>query len=172
LYLIKKAEIIEQLSKEQWFKDACRKIAPSKDVAEELYQYAFLVLLEKPNKQIEEIYEGGYLKFYCIRILSNAIHGKFSPFSKNRIYEHEEVADTIAVDESINQKEIEETYFQAIESTLSTLYWYDRKIFELWSNGYSARKIHRETKISVNEVLKVLKKVKQQIIDNYNEHNP
>ena len=103
--------------------------------------------------------------------MSNAVHGKFSPFSKHRIFEHEEVEDTIAVDESISTKEIEEIKYEVIESTVSNLYWYDRKIFELWSQGFSARKIHRETKISVNEVLRVIKKVKQQILDNYDTNH-
>lgn len=165
---IKRNEIIQWLTDESWFLEACYKIAPNKDTAEELYQYAFLAILEKPNKQIEEIYEGGYIRFYVVRLLYNAIHGKCSPFAKHRIQESDEVEDRFSDEESIPYKEAQEIKYEAIERTLPKLHWYERKIFEIWMEGNSARAIHRQTKISINEILRVIKKVKQQIRDEYN----
>jgi DNA-directed RNA polymerase specialized sigma24 family protein len=165
---IKRDEIIEHLTTESWFKEACYKIAPNKDVGDELYQYAFLKLLEKPSKQIEEIYEGGYIRFYVVRLLYNAIHGKCSPFDKNRLWNYEEVCD---IQEDEDHSEIillREKKYNSIEKVVAQLYWYDREIFTMWQNGNSARAIHRQTKISINEVLRVIKKVKQLINDEYN----
>lgn len=126
-----------------------------------------MVLLEKPSKQIEDIHANGYLKFFVIRLLTNAIHGKYSPFDKHRIFgfesdEKEEVDDT-----DYSDKWIKEIRYNCIESVLNRTYWYERQIFEMWFSGNSARSINRQTKIAVNEVLRVIKKVKQEIIEEY-----
>ena len=100
-------------------------------------------------------------------MLTNAIHGRYSPFDKHRIFglesdNKEEIDETDYTD-----KFIKEIRYNCIEKVLNETYWYERQIFEMWFKGNSARSIHRKTKIAVNEVLRVVKKVKQDILNEY-----
>ena len=53
---MKKAEIIEELSKAEWLTKATKNIAKGNELARELYQFYFLTILQKPDEQIEKIY--------------------------------------------------------------------------------------------------------------------
>jgi Mor family transcriptional regulator len=60
-----------------------------------------------------------------------------------------------------------ENKYKLIENVVSKNKWYEREIFTMWSNGESARSIHRKTKITLREVLRVIKDIKRQIINEY-----
>jgi membrane-bound inhibitor of C-type lysozyme len=67
------------------------------------------------------------------------------------------------IDEAIEK----ENKYKLIENVVSKNKWYEREIFTMWSNGESARSIHRKTKITLREVLRVIKDIKRQIINEY-----
>ena len=53
--------------------------------------------------------------------------------------------------------------YQKIESELKTMYWYDRKVFEIISSGESILKLAKKTKISYHSLYHTFKKVKKHI---------
>ena len=69
---------------------------------------------------------------------------------------------------SLDEKITKEIQLTTIEKVVNKNNWYEREIFSQWSNGSSAREIHRQTKISLREVLRVIKEVKEQIKNEYN----
>jgi hypothetical protein len=59
-------------------------------------------------------------------------------------------------DEQIEQKRINK-----INQVTESAYFYERELFKLWCSGMSARAIHRQTDISVREILRVIKLMKE-----------
>jgi hypothetical protein len=59
-------------------------------------------------------------------------------------------------DEQIEQKRINK-----INQVTEEAYFYERELFKLWCSGMSARAIHRQTDISVREILRVVKLMKE-----------
>ena len=67
-----------------------------------------------------------------------------------------------------DDKITKEMQLNTIEKVVNKNNWYEREIFTQWASGSSAREIHRQTKISLREVLRVIKEVKEQIRNEYN----
>lgn len=67
------------------------------------------------------------------------------------------------VTEAIIDNNIFESRQNAIENTMNENHWYEREIMRRWMEGNSARQIHRDTQISVREVLRVIKYMKEQM---------
>jgi hypothetical protein len=164
---VKKAEIIEELSKAEWLTKATKNIAKNNELARELYQFYFLTILQKPDEQIEKIYNDGYIQFWTIRLLYLAINGNRHPFGQSRIYDSTDVHDLHLSDEPnllMDREEIEEieqNRINKINNVTESAYFYERELFKLWCSGMSARAIHRQTDISVREILRVVKLMKE-----------
>lgn len=164
---MKKAEIIEELSRAEWLTQATRNIAKNSELARELYQFYFLTILEKPDEQIERIYNDGYIQFWSIRMLYLCINGNRHPFAESRIYDQQDVYELDYPDEPdlLIEREEEENLeinrINKINQVTESAYFYERELFKLWCSGMSARAIHRQTDISVREVLRVIKIMKE-----------
>ena len=167
---MKKADIILELSKADWLTQATRNIAKDNELARELYQFYFLTVLEKPDEQIEKIYADGYIQFWTIRLLYLAINGNRHPFGNSRIYDQYDVYELDIAEEDDLLLEREETEqielnrINKINQVTDSAYFYERELFKLWCSGMSARAIHRQTDISVREVLRVIKIMKERCI--------
>ena len=167
---MKKADIILELSKADWLTQATRNIAKDNELARELYQFYFLTILEKPDEQIEKIYADGYIQFWTIRLLYLAINGNRHPFGNSRIYDQYDVYELDIAEEDDLLLEREETEqielnrINKINQVTESAYFYERELFKLWCSGMSARAIHRQTDISVREVLRVIKIMKERCI--------
>lgn len=165
-----KADIILELSKADWLTQATRNIAKDKELARELYQFYFLTLLEKPDEQIEKIYRDGYIQFWTIRLLYLAINGNRHPFGNSRIYDNYDVYELDFAEEpdlllERQEKEsIELERINKINQVTESAYFYEKELFKMWCSGMSARAIHRKTDISVREVLRVIKLMKERCI--------
>jgi len=145
---------------------AAKNISYNDDLSQELLHYSLEQLLIKPN--VDEIVKSGGAQFYIVRIMLNSWRSTTSPFY--RIYRKDQcqvelesyLAKNDVVDESTEQAE---DRTDQIKSELSMLSWYDRKLFELYSEeGYTISSLARETKIprtsislSINRVRKHLK---------------
>lgn len=159
-----------ELSKSDWLTKATQNIAKNNELARELYQFYFLTILEKPDEQIEKIYKDGYIQFWTIRLLYLAVNGNRHPFTHSRIYDNYDVYELDLPNEDDFFEEREET--EAIElnrinklnQVTDDAYFYERELFKLWCSGMSARAIHRKTDISVREVLRVVKIMKERCI--------
>lgn len=159
-----------ELSKADWLTKATRNIAKDNELARELYQFYFLTVLEKPDEQIEKIYADGYIQFWTIRLLYLAINGNRHPFGNSRIYDQYDVYELDIAEEDDLLLEREETEqielnrINKINQVTESAYFYERELFKLWCSGMSARAIHRQTDISVREVLRVIKIMKERCI--------
>lgn len=159
-----------ELSKADWLTQATRNIAKDNELARELYQFYFLTVLEKPDEQIEKIYADGYIQFWTIRLLYLAINGNRHPFGNSRIYDQYDVYELDIAEEDDLLLEREETEqielnrINKINQVTDSAYFYERELFKLWCSGMSARAIHRQTDISVREVLRVIKIMKERCI--------
>ena len=164
---MKKAEIIEELSKAEWLTKATKNIAKNNELARELYQFYFLTILQKPDEQIEKIYNDGYIQFWTIRLLYLCINGNRHPFGESRIYDSLDVYDLNLSQEPdlLFEREeeelIEQKRINKINQVTEEAYFYERELFKLWCSGMSARAIHRQTDISVREILRVVKLMKE-----------
>jgi hypothetical protein len=122
-----------------------------------------------PDDKLTKVYEDGYIKLFCIKIMwsqSSTPRQKFydtmKPIGLFDI-DNVQIEYLNTIDEAIEK----ENKYKLIENVVSKNKWYEREIFTMWSNGESARSIHRKTKIALREVLRVIKDIKQQIINEY-----
>ena len=159
-----------ELSKSDWLTKATQNIAKNNELARELYQFYFLTILEKPDEQIEKIYKDGYIQFWTIRLLYLAVNGNRHPFTHSRIYDNYDVyeLDLPNEDDYFEEREenegIELNRINKLNQVTDDAYFYERELFKLWCSGMSARAIHRKTDISVREVLRVVKLMKERCI--------
>jgi len=122
-----------------------------------------------PEDKLTKVYEDGYIKLFCIKIMwsqSSTPRQKFydtmKPIGLFDI-DNVQIEYLNTLDDAIEK----ENKYKLIENVVSKNKWYEREIFTMWSNGESARSIHRKTKIALREVLRVIKDIKQQIINEY-----
>jgi hypothetical protein len=76
------------------------------------------------------------------------------------VYELDFAEDIDLLDEREQAEGIELERINKINQVTESAYFYERELFKLWCSGMSARAIHRKTDISVREVLRVIKLMK------------
>lgn len=77
-----KAIILERIVKEGYFFKICLRITKNNSLCDDLFQECILILLEKTEAQIVELYSRNELQPYFIRIVQNSYNSKTSPFFK------------------------------------------------------------------------------------------
>jgi len=174
--------LVQQLACDTWTRDTVRTIACNSgrcDLIDDICQDRYLILLEKPAEELMRVYNSGYIKWYIIRTLSIMIRSPRHPLYRqyasfdslpDTIGEAAEDAALQAIEaEGLNGKQVEceADAIAILESTLHRLYWYDRDLFRMWMGKRSCRAIARQTGISHREVLRVIKKVQNEIKSEY-----
>jgi hypothetical protein len=76
------------------------------------------------------------------------------------VYEIDFAEDIDLLDDREQAEGIELERINKINQVTESAYFYERELFKLWCSGMSARAIHRKTDISVREVLRVIKLMK------------
>ena len=145
---------------------SARNISYNNELSHELLHYSLEQLLIKPN--VLEIVNSGGAEFYMVRIMLNQWRSTTSPFY--RIYRKDqcqiELDSYLSKNDVADESEPEvEDRTEEIKSELRNLSWYDRKLFELYSEeNYTISGLARETGIprtslslSINRVRKHLK---------------
>jgi hypothetical protein len=77
------------------------------------------------------------------------------------VYELDFAEDIDLLDDREQAEGIELERINKINQVTESAYFYERELFKLWCSGMSARAIHRKTDISVREVLRVIKLMKE-----------
>ena len=77
------------------------------------------------------------------------------------MYELDFAEEIDLLDERKQAEGIELERINKINQVTESAYFYERELFKLWCSGMSARAIHRKTDISVREVLRVIKLMKE-----------
>jgi hypothetical protein len=76
------------------------------------------------------------------------------------VYELDFAEEIDLLDDREQTEGIELERINKINQVTESAYFYERELFKLWCSGMSARAIHRKTDISVREVLRVIKLMK------------
>ena len=118
-----------------------------------------------PDYKLIDLQKNGYLKYFCVKVMFNQTKSPRQAF--NRLFATIGEYDVHSLDlvelNSVEDKITKENQLTTIEKVVSKNQWYEREIFTQWSNGNSARSIHRQTKISLREVLRVIKEIKEHL---------
>jgi hypothetical protein len=97
-------------------------------------------------------------------MIVNEARNKNNSFLKN--HKHIDLEFTFT-DEYDKEQDIEfETKLQKVKSKLNELFWYDKKIFELYIEFGSLRKVSAQTGIKYGAIHQTIKKVKKQLNEN------
>jgi DNA-directed RNA polymerase specialized sigma24 family protein len=155
-----KNEIITTLYQSKEVNDFIKKIKPV-DLQDDLKQYAFAVLCEKPDEFIIELNNKKQLKFFLVKIISNSVFSNRSGF----LTQHK-LNDELHHDVMEQQIDTTDNYHELIDNCVTEskkLYWYNQELLNLYSIHGSYRAVSEITKIPVKSIYNAIKKGKQQI---------
>lgn len=157
-----KNKIIEELYKSKEVDDVLKKIQPA-DIQDDLRQYVFQVLCEKPDDFIIDLYNQKKIKFYLVKIITNSVFANVSGFykiHKNSKEVHCEQFEDV-VDEDSNHE-----FMERCEKEVKELYWYNEVLLRMYAEHGSYRAVSVKTGIPVKSVFNAVRKAKNQIKSN------
>jgi hypothetical protein len=169
---LKRDDILSELSKEAWLHEACQNIGGI--LSDDLKQELFIILCAKSNEEIEQIHTGGYLRYYCIRLLirlhdgngRQKFHRQFRTVSHS-LPENYEAEDEQEYDAEIYRKALQAINFASAAKELDRSEWYVRKMWEIYTEDFSMLKISRTTKINYREIINIIQTIKGQVLREY-----
>jgi RNA polymerase sigma factor (sigma-70 family) len=149
------------LTQVSYIEDTC-KIAGH--LSDDLFQHIWVKILEFDHVKLEQIYLKGYLQFYIYRMIVNEARNKNNSFLKS--HRHIEFEFTFVEEYDKEQDAQFETNLIKVKSNLEKLFWYDKKIFELYIEFGSLRKVSAQTGIKYGAIHQTVTKVKKQLNEN------
>lgn len=159
--MLNRDSIIQHLTKVSYIKDTCR-IAGH--LSDDLFQHIWVKILEFDHVKLEQIYLKGYLQFYIYRMIVNEARNKNNPFLKN--HKHIDLEFTFNDEYDKEQDNEFESNLKKVKANLDKLFWYDKKIFELYIEFGSLRKVSAQTGIKYGAIHQTVTKVKKQLNEN------
>jgi len=108
-----------------------------------------------PETKLVKIYNDGYLEFYIFKIISSLLHSQTKRQSK--LCDIESISVHISEENAIDAR-IE---LSNVKKVLEAQYWYDKKIFELYLQEGSYRKVQKVTGIGYNSIEDTVRKVRK-----------
>lgn len=136
----------------------------SEDVVMEMY----IQLSKDLNKGLDFTYKDSINHYYVYKILRGIFCNIYKKEARNlKAYIEDLKIELQEFDENeIDEKEYRERE-DKVEEVMSSLYWYDAKVFEIVASGKSVASLSRDTKISYyslyNTYRNALKNIKQNI---------
>lgn len=170
------SEIADLIGRDKTYYAICRKIARSSDLADDLYQHILLTILEGKAGKIEQVAEAGNLRWYFVRLCINQYRSTdTSTFS--RLHKHfEQVIEYKPIEEeSIDYNEFEEEFeneYNQVTKYINERGWYHAKLFELYVEVGSIRKLSKQTNISHVSIFKSIKDTKEYVNSRINGYSP
>ena len=125
-----KADIIGELYSNEKFNQSLSKMCKNEQHIEDLKQEVMLILLEKDDKTIINMYNNGFLLFYTIGIIRNQYHSNTSDFWKKFRYDDLEIIDEIT--NEFDDIDYDVILTQHIEKYLYDIHWFDAHIFTMY----------------------------------------
>ena len=164
----------------QRFVDVALYYTKDKNIIDDVVQEQMLYFMQMNKETLIDIYEKDGLEglvkygavaihraitssrsnyFYKYRKYYTKIEGHYTNFNDNRFCKDiTQIPDV--VDESIYKK----LAIEKIEKELDGLYWYDKKVFEVYYNeGHTLDSLAKKTGISRNSLFSTLKKVRTKL---------
>lgn len=166
------SQIAEHLQRDKTYLAICRKIARSKDLADDLLQHIVLLILEGKAGNIEAVAEAGNLRWYFVRLCTNQ-YKSTSTSSFSRLYKHlEPVMEYLPIEQDIiDYSEFEEVFekeYNLTKQYINERGWYHAKLFELYVEVGSIRKLAKQTNISHCSIFKSIKDTKTYVLNRIN----
>ena len=97
-------------------------------------------------------------------MIVNEARNKNNPFLKS--HQHIDLEFTFTDEYDQEQDNEFETNLKKVKSNLDKLFWYDKKIFELYVEFGSLRKVSAQTGIKYGAIHQTVRKVKKQLNEN------
>lgn len=152
-----RSKIIAELWENKEVNDAFSKMQPI-ELQYDLKAEVFLVICEMDEEKLIGMYERKEIKFYIVRCMLNMIKSDRSTFWK-QYRNHTEFVEHDTTEHI--QNNIEDKMLKEFEQ----LYWYNKKIFELYTYEFNcnAKALSRETGINYMAIIRSLKQTKEQM---------
>lgn len=158
-----KNEILSNLFINSEVNELIKKINPE-DLRDDLKQYAFAVLCEKPDEFIIDLHNKKQLKYFLVKIISNSIFSNRSGFltqhKNNRELNTETIPDVI---------DNNDEYHLMIDKCViesKKIYWYHKELLQLYAIHGTYRAVSEITNIPVKSIHNAIKKAKEKIKQN------
>jgi DNA-directed RNA polymerase specialized sigma24 family protein len=140
---------------------------------ENLLHFVIEEVYKCDQEKINDIIKQNKMTFYIVRIMINQYQSQTSRFhyKYRKYYEHHVtgIIDSISPDTYENQIKEKQEFEQRldwIEEKLKDLYWFDAEVFRIYyREGFSLSEMQRETKINKNTLGKVIRNVKNYLIN-------
>jgi hypothetical protein len=149
---------INTINDDKSIKDYCTNLCHFGD---DVYQEMQLALCELPETKLEQIIEGGWLKFWAIRVCTNM--SRQHQLSR-QLRHHKENGNVRIEDDARGCYEIELQIdaiikLEQIESYLLKIHWYESSLFKLYLEKGSFRAVQDDTGINFQSVRWTVNKV-------------
>ncbi len=172
--------IAEILYKEPIYRQICRKIARSKDLADDLFQHIVLNVLEGKCKGIEEAAEQGNLRWYFVRVCTNQYRSENTSTFSREMKHFEPIIDWKFYDYNDEEEEAYDTEedqafdieYQTCKEIIAERGWYEQNLFELHLQYKSIRQLAKKTKIPARSIYNSIKATKQYVHNRLNSTLP
>jgi DNA-directed RNA polymerase specialized sigma24 family protein len=154
-----KNEIIAALYNSKEVDELILKIQPSY-LRDDLKQYVFHVLCEKPDAFIINLSESKTLKYFLVRIITNSVFSNSSGFLSIHRKSKEVYQDQF---KDVEDVESNHELIDRCEKEVEKLYWYNKELLELYAEHGTYRAVSEFTDIPVKSVHNAVKKAKLEI---------
>lgn len=173
-------KVVETLYKEPIYRQICRKIARSKDLADDLFQHIVLNVLEGKCKGIEEAAEQGNLRWYFVRVCTNQYRSENTSTFSREMKHFEPIIDWKFYDYNDEEEEAYDTEedqafdieYQTCKEIIAERGWYEQNLFELHLQYKSIRQLAKKTKIPARSIYNSIKATKQYVHNRLNSTLP
>lgn len=127
------------------------------DDCDDIIQDMYLKVFNKLNEGANIKYKDDSINYYYIFKILRSLFIDSKRKNKNIIFIDLDVLYKMESDQANT-----ETYLK-VENQLKMMYWYDRKVFEIITEGESISKLSQKTGISYHSLYNTFKKVKNKI---------
>ena len=123
--------------------------------AEDLCQEMYVILIKNTQKGIDFNYKDDINYYYCYKILRGLHIDLIRKKAKVKLIELEGIE--ISEYDHTNYIEV----YEKIQSILETMYWYDKKVYDIIDSGTNISELSRKSNISYYSLYNTYKKVKE-----------
>lgn len=156
-------DIISELYQSKEVNELISKIRPV-ELQDDLKQYAFAVLLEKPEQFIIDLYNKKQLKYFLVKIITNSVFTNRSGFMT--LHKLSKDMDVDAMSDVENESSNYHDLLDSCTTEIKNVYWYNAELLSLYAEHGSYRKVSEVTSIPVKSVYNAIKKAKETIKKN------
>lgn len=174
-----KAEIIEEVSRDEKYLAYCKRVFNGRDAYKDLYQYTILALYEMDDEKLIYLHTSGGLRNYVARMIYLGANSTTSAFYRQMrgfdfaelSKEHTQVADEKIIDpceSSLNEfdKEMEKECNRCIQANI---YPAAVKIYEIYEQIGSYKEVSECTMIPYKTVQRYVHGTREKILNNLHD---